>query len=60
MERAMTRPDDNAGSGLDKPEPRTLVEKMGDRLKKIVPSPSPRPAPAEKPDVAPTIMPPAD
>ena len=60
MEHAMPKTDDHSGSGLDKPERKTLIEKVGDGLKKIVPSPSPRPAPAEKPEVAPTVMPPAD
>lgn len=56
----MSKTDDHAGSGLDKPEPKSLIDKVGDGLKKMVPSKSARPAPAEEPEVAPTIMPPAD
>lgn len=51
------KPDDHAGSGVDKPDPKTLREKIGDGLKKIMPD---KPAPGEEPEVAPTIMPPAD
>ena len=50
--------EDHVGSGLDKPDPKTLMEKVTDGLKKVVPS---KPAPDQKPETGPaTIMPPAD
>jgi hypothetical protein len=30
--------DQHAGSGIDKPDPKTLLEKVGDGLKSILPS----------------------
>ena len=58
MERPMAKkPQDHAGSGIDKPDPKTLVEKIGDRLGKIVPE---KPPQQDPPEVAPTIVPPAD
>ena len=30
-------PDDRAGSGLDKPDPKTLQEKLGDAVKSVLP-----------------------
>lgn len=40
-----TKPDDNVGSGIDKPDPKSLLEKLGDRVKAVMP---------EKPDEKPT------
>lgn len=31
------KPDDHAGSGLDKPDPKSLLEKVGDGLKAVLP-----------------------
>ncbi len=57
LECAMAKvSDEHAGSGIDKAHPKTLAEKIGDGLKKLVPE---KPA-QEEPEVAPTIMPPAD
>jgi hypothetical protein len=50
--------EDHAGSGLDNPDPKILIEKVTDGLKKIVPS---KPAPDQKPESVPaTVIPPAD
>jgi hypothetical protein len=52
------QPENHAGSGLDRPAPKTLVEKVTEGLKKIVPD---NPTPAQKPETGPaTIIPPAD
>ena len=34
-------PDDRAGSGLDKPDPKTLQEKLGDAVKSVLPKSKP-------------------
>jgi hypothetical protein len=58
MERAMVKkPEEHAGSGLDKPSAKTLTEKIGDGFRKIVPE---RSSQKKEPEVAPTIIPPAD
>lgn len=38
MEQTLAKtPDDHAGSGLDKPDPKTLLEKAKDGLKAVLP-----------------------
>jgi hypothetical protein len=32
-----SKPDDHAGSGLDKPDPKTLLEKAKDGIKAVLP-----------------------
>lgn len=38
------KPDDHAGSGLDKPDPKSLLEKVGDGLKAVLPKKADKPA----------------
>lgn len=42
--------DDHAGSGIDKPEPKSIVEKLADTLRSVT---TPKPAPPAKTPVAP-------
>ena len=48
-----TKPDDHAGSGIDKPDPKSLLEKLGDGVKAVMPrkpepeQPNPKPATPE-------------
>lgn len=51
----MTNHDDHAGSGIDKPDPKTLMEKLGDGVKAVLPK-----KPAPEAQTAATIVPPAD
>ena len=38
MEQIMAKThEDHAGSGLDKPDPKTLLEKLGDGVKSVLP-----------------------
>ena len=37
----MAKETDHAGSGLDKPPPKTIAEKIGDAVKSIMPKPEP-------------------
>lgn len=34
-------PDEHAGSGLDKPDPKTILEKVGDGIKAVLPKKEP-------------------
>ncbi len=60
----MTKHDEHhAGSGLDKPDPKTLLEKLGDGVKAVLPK-KPEPAPPIPQSAGQmgsgTIVPPAD
>lgn len=35
------KPVEHAGSGIDKPDPKTLLERVGDGLKSVLPKKSP-------------------
>ena len=40
-----SKPDDHAGSGIDKPDPKSLMEKLGDGVKAVLPKkPDAKPA----------------
>ncbi len=46
------KPDDHAGSGIDKPDPKSIKEKVSDVVKAIVPAPPPaEPVPAKGPEI---------
>jgi hypothetical protein len=51
----MTKPDDHAGSGVDKPDPKTLLERLGDSVKSVLPK---KPEPGQTGTG--TVVPPAD
>jgi len=56
----MTKSDDHAGSGIDKPDAKSLLEKFSDGVKSILEK-KPAPQSQKGPDaVANTIVPPAD
>ena len=38
--------EDHPGSGIDKPQPKGLVEKVVDKVKAVVPAPAPKSNPA--------------
>lgn len=51
--------DDHAGSGIDKPDPKGLVEKVVDKVKAVTrPAVNPKPAPAATPSAADGVFPP--
>lgn len=55
--------DEHAGSGLDKPDPKTLVQKVKDGVRSILPdkaSTPGKPSPTQPPEVAPIIVSSAD
>ena len=52
--------DDHAGSGIDKPDPKGIVEKVVDKVKAVTrPATNPKPAPAAAPTAADSVFPPS-
>lgn len=41
-------PDEHVGSGVDKPDPKGILEKLGDAAKAVLPTRDTEPAPAPK------------
>jgi hypothetical protein len=54
----MSNPNDHAGSGIDQAHPKSLLEKLGDGAKSVLPKkPEPQPPGQTGPGI---IVPPAD